>query len=100
MADILNINTEVIKNVASSIATKNEELYTSLERSSSSMKGLSGNWTGKGGQAMIGAYSSFANKYFDSYRQMLQEYVVFLRSISADRFEKAEQQIADKSAEI
>lgn len=100
MAGNLKINTSAIQNVANNIASQNAELYNSLEQSRIRMKSLSGIWTGKGGQAMIGAYSSFADKYFESYYQMLQEYVTFLQDVSAKRYERAEELIADKSAEI
>ena len=100
MGNILNINTSTIQSIASNVADKNADLYAFLERSRASMQSLAGIWTGKAGSAMTGAYSAFASGNFENYHQMLEEYVIFLRDISAPGYEKAEEIIADKSAEI
>ena len=80
MSDFIKVDTAQVASTAGTISRLNGELYTLLADSQTAVKGLSATWSGKGADDTRAAYDAFAQKYFEDYRKILDEYVKFLNS--------------------
>lgn len=96
----MQIDTQLIRNTASTISEQNRQLLETLNASKSTVDSLRGVWTGKAADATISAYTEFADKYFQSYHEMLDEYVKFLNNVAGAGYESAETKAASKADEI
>jgi Uncharacterized protein conserved in bacteria len=79
MAGQIRVNTAQVAQIASNIESLNKKLSEELVTSQSAVKGLSATWEGEAAQATIAAFDSFASKYFQSYYDVIDNYVKFLR---------------------
>lgn len=89
---IIKIDTAAIENAAGTINTLNEELESTLLESQSNVQSLSSVWSGTAAETTIESYNSFASKYFGEYKQLLDNYVQFLRKVAAGNWMEAETQ--------
>lgn len=96
----LNINTSIIRTTAKTLAAKNTELLDTLKASKNTVDSLRDVWTGSAATATIGAYDAFAAKYFESYHQMLNEYVKFLNNVAGAGYETTESKVKNLASEI
>ena len=96
----MRVDTQRIAATAGNISELNTRLFNTLEQSRTTIKELSGVWTGAAADATIGAYEQFAAKYFENYRQMLDDYVKFLRLAAGEGYEETEQAATRKADEI
>lgn len=85
-----SIDTEVILATANEIHRLNTQLTETLESSQKTVHSLKGVWTGKAAETTFSAYDQFAAKYFENYRETLNNYVVFLKKAAAEGYESAE----------
>jgi len=51
---------------------------------------LSSMWTGRASDETRASYDSFANKFFQQYQDVLQQYVTFLRRNVAEQYQETE----------
>ncbi len=85
MAGTIQISTDQVESIASSMESLNNKLYDTLQESRTTIRSLSSTWTGEGATATINAYNTFAETYFQTYYDVIKAYVTFLRqSVSAD----------------
>ena len=94
----ITIDSEQVLAIASQIESDNEQLQQLLNDSKSTVDSLSSYWTGRAADETRSSYESFANKFFQSYYDVLNQYVKFLRSNVAEQYEQTEQvntQLAD-----
>lgn len=96
----MKIDTQLIRNAASTISGQNQQLLETLNASKKTVDSLSSVWTGQAATATIEAYSAFAQKYFQVYHDMLDEYVKFLNNVAGTGYESAETKVASKADEI
>jgi WXG100 family type VII secretion target len=75
----IKINTDEVLSIASRLETDNTELKSLLERTKATIDSLGSSWTGQSSGATIEAYEEFSNKYFQSYYDVIEQYVKFLR---------------------
>ncbi len=95
-----SIDSGVIRSTASQIRNLNNQLESTLNSSKSSVNSLKGQWTGQAADATIGAFNSFAAKYFEEYKEMLNGYVNFLNNAAGSGYEETEKLNTDKSSQI
>jgi WXG100 family type VII secretion target len=98
MATQITIDSEQVLAIASQIESDNGQLRQLLDDSKASVDALSSYWTGKASEATHDSYESFAGKYFQTYYEVLDQYVKFLRANVAAQYEQTEQvntQLAD-----
>lgn len=88
----LRIDTAAIESAAGTISSLNNELEATLQESQSNVRSLSSVWSGPAAEATIGAYDGFAAKYFAEYKQLLEDYVVFLKQVAVGNYSEAETQ--------
>lgn len=85
MAGTIKISTDQVEAIASSIENSNKKLKSTLEESQSTIKSLSSTWQGEASQATIAAYDQFAANYFETFYDIIDAYVKFLRmNVSTD----------------
>lgn len=96
----MKIDTQLIRSTAGTISNQNAQLMGTLNASKSTMDSLRTVWTGAAADATINAYSAFAQKYFQTYHDMLDSYVQFLNGVAGAGYESAETRAASKAEEI
>lgn len=79
MASIIKINTDEVALAAASIEDLNKKLNEKLIEGQNVVKGLNSVWEGEAAQETINSFDNFASKYFEAYKGMIDDYVVFLR---------------------
>ena len=79
MAGQIRVNTAQVAQIADSIASLNTKLSDELTTSRSSVGSLATTWEGEASRETIAAFEEFANKYFDDYYKIIDNYVNFLK---------------------
>lgn len=79
MAGQIKISTDQVAEIATSIENLNKRLDDTLKSSQTTVKNLNNSWEGEAANATISAFDSFANKYFQNYKDVIDAYVRFLR---------------------
>ncbi len=95
-----SINTQVIRDAASTIQQQNNDLYEELMASNQTVASLSGVWTGEGADATRSTYNQFATKYAAEYQEMLNNYVRFLNEAAGQGYEDTERSVTSAASEI
>ena len=85
------LDSEQVLGIASQIESDNNKLKDLLTTSKQTMDSLSSTWTGKAAEESRAAYNAFANKFFQSYYEVLDQYVKFLRRNVAEQYTETEQ---------
>jgi len=80
MAGHIKVSTAQVSEIAATIEGLNTRLAEELKTSQNTIKNLSNTWEGEASQATISAYDGFAAKYFQTYHDILDNYVKFLRN--------------------
>lgn len=93
----IRIDTAAIESAASVISALNGELEAMLQESQSNVQSLSSVWSGPAAETTIRSYNSFAAKYFANYKQLLDDYVVFLRQVAIGNYSAVETQNVNMS---
>jgi len=94
----ITLTTEQVREIATQIENDNKKLKELLDSSKTTIDSLSSYWTGQAAGETQSSYESFANKYFQQYYDILDQYVKFLRANVADNYENTERidtQLAD-----
>jgi len=92
------IDSEQVLGIATQIESDNHQLHELLNDSKATINSLSSYWTGMASDETRASYDSFASKFFQSYYDVLDQYVKFLRNNVAAQYEQTEQvntQLAD-----
>lgn len=95
MSGIMKITPEQVMSYASTIRSLNGQLAEILSSSKAQITSLQGSWTGEAAEATIGAFNSFANKYFTNYQAMINRYAEFLEKNVAESYTQTQKINAD-----
>ena len=87
----ITLDSEQVLAIASQIENDNQQLQQLLNDSKSTIDSLSSYWTGVAADETRTSYESFANKFFQTYYDILEQYVKFLRNNVAAQYEQTEQ---------
>ena len=88
------IDTEQILGFAAQIESDNQQLNKLLKESKSTVDSLASYHTGKAAEETRTSYETFANKFFQTYYDVLDKYVKFLRNTVAPAYETTEIEVA------
>ena len=94
----ITLDSDQVVAIATQIENDNKQLMQLLTDSKASVDNLSTYWTGGSADATKSSYDSFANKFFQTYYDVLEQYVKFLRTNVATQYtetEKANTQLSD-----
>lgn len=90
MAGEIRISTEEVELSATTIENLNNKLNDKLLEAQNAVKALGTTWQGEAYDSTLAAFNSFANKYFDSYKELIDSYVAFLREKVAQGYFQTE----------
>ena len=87
----ITLDTAQVLAIASQIEGDNKQLKELLDTSKATIDSLSASWTGAAAEESRSAYTAFANKFVQTYYDVLDQYVKFLRRNVAEQYEETEQ---------
>lgn len=76
----IQINTDQVNEIASGIESLNRKLSDELTASRDLFTSLGNSWSGEAYEASKAAFNEFATKYFQTYYDIIDNYVKFLRT--------------------
>lgn len=79
MAGEIRISTEEVALSATSIESLNNKLNDKLLEAQAVIKALGQTWEGEAYDTTLASFNTFAGKYFESYKELIDDYVKFLR---------------------
>lgn len=79
MAGQIKIDTEQVAQIANNLEKLNGDLLETLEKGKTAVNSLRNTWEGQAADATIESFNRFAANYFQSYHDILNQYVLFLR---------------------
>lgn len=94
----ITLDTEQVLAIATQIESDNRQLQQLLTDSKATVDNLLSYWTGKAAEETRASYDAFAGKFFQTYYDILNQYVKFLRTNVSEQYEETEQvntQLAD-----
>lgn len=86
----VTVSTEQVEQIATNIETLNKQLAEKLQESKEAVDGLANVWTGEAATETIESFAAFAGKYFETYEEVIRNYVQFLRVNVAQGYEETE----------
>lgn len=90
MSSRIVLNSDQVLAIASQIEADNQELQSLLNQSKATLDGLSNAWTGQAAEQTRASYDTFAGKCFQTYFDVLEQYVKFLRANVAEQYSQTE----------
>lgn len=75
----IRINTDEVSQVATNIEQINKKLFETLENGMQEIEKLGNTWSGEAYQETAASFGAFATKYFQTYKDVIDQYVSFLR---------------------
>lgn len=90
MSDLIKIDTAQVVQIADKMASLNDELQQTLESAKKTITNLNLVWEGEAANSTIDAINEFSAKYFQSYYNLIDNYVAFLRKTVSEGYEQAE----------
>jgi len=90
MADLIKVNTEQVLGIATTLSSLNDDLQTQLKEAQTAITNLDSVWTGEAANATKEAINAFATEYFQSYYDLINQYVEFLKKNVAEGYESTE----------
>lgn len=98
MSSQITLDSAQVLGIASQMDSDNKELQRLLNDSRTTINNLASYWTGQAAEETRASYEAFSNKFFQTYYDVIDQYVKFLRSNVAEQYEQAEmsnKQLAD-----
>ncbi len=86
------VNTDQVEQIAGNLENLNRRLTDELKNARNTLNNLSNIWTGEAAQETTSSFNEFADKYFQSYEDIIQQYVQFLRTSVAEGYFNTETQ--------
>jgi len=86
----MTIDSEQVMAIAAQVEKDNLQLKQLLLDSKATIDGLANYWSGKAYEETRASNDLFAGKFFESYYEVLDQYVKFLRSNVAAQYEQTE----------
>lgn len=91
MSTQITLDSEQVLGIATQIESDNQQLQDLLNDSKAAIDSLSSAWTGQAADETRASYEAFAGKFFQSYHDVLTQYVKFLRNNVVDQYSQTEQ---------
>ena len=77
----IRISTDQVAQIATNLENLNTRLTEELQNSKATLDGLANIWEGEAAQATISSFDEFSAKYFQTYEDVIKQYVQFLRNV-------------------
>jgi len=76
----ITVNTDQVSEIATEIESLNKKLTDELNTSRDLFNALGNSWSGEAFESSKSAYNEFASKFFQTYYDIIDNYVKFLRN--------------------
>jgi len=86
----ITLDSDQVLGIAAQIDSDNDQLKQLLEDSKATVDSLASYWTGKAAEETRSSYDTFAGKFFQTYFDVLNQYVTFLRNNVAEQYGNTE----------
>ena len=100
MANKITIDPNEVLSIAGNIANLNDQLEETLKATQKRVQSLAGGWSGQAANATIESFNQFANKDYDSYHELLDQYVKFLQTRVSQLYPEIDAAIAKLGEDI
>lgn len=90
MSDLIKIDTAQVIAIADSLDGLNTDLQEKLIEAQKAITSLESVWSGEAASATIDSVNSFASEYFQSYKELIDQYVQFLRKNVSEGYTSVE----------
>lgn len=90
MAGQIKVNTEQVEQIAGNIERLNGQLNDSLKNAQTTINNLKNTWEGQASDSTVSSFNEFAQKYFQNYYDIIDQYVKFLRQNVASGYFQTE----------
>lgn len=84
MAGEINVSTQKLETGAKDIRTKNEKMRGQLDTIREKMHTLNGSWESEAATATMKKFDAMAEKYFESYSNVLNQYAEALETAASN----------------
>lgn len=88
----IKVSTGALRSTSSSVKTINGSLYNNLSDIQAKMQSLRSSWQSEAADAIQTKFNATAQKYFEAYKQIIDNYCVFLEH-AAETYETTETSI-------
>ncbi len=75
----IRINTDQVAETAANMENLNLQLDDILQKSRQAVDSLRNIWQGEAAEETIASYDAFSARYFENYKEIINNYVAFLR---------------------
>lgn len=82
----ITVDPAQVEEIAAAMNSLNGKLNDTLEDSRDTIHGLKHVWSGEAADATVRAFDNFSKKYFETYREVINQYVKFLNDSVATGF--------------
>lgn len=89
-SDNMRVDTGQVLQIASEIERLNGELSQQLTDSKTAIDNLANIWQGDAATQTVTAFDDFATKYFQSYEDIINQYVTFLKNNVSSGYDTVE----------
>lgn len=86
----ITLDTEQVLAIASQLEADNNQLKELLTNTKATIDSLASTWTGQAAEETRTSYEGFANKFFQQYYDVIDQYVKFLRSNVSAQYNEVE----------
>ncbi|MGN0578602.1 MAG: WXG100 family type VII secretion target [Ruminiclostridium sp.] len=86
----ITLDTEQVMAIASQLEADNNQLKDLLNNTKATIDSLSSTWTGQAAEETRTSYEGFANKFFQQYYDIIDQYVKFLRNNVSEQYSQTE----------
>lgn len=100
MAGEILITTEEVALSAATIEKLNNKLNDKLLEAQNAIKALGATWQGEAYDETMASFNTFAGKYFESYKELIDNYVKFLRESVEQGYFKTEVKNVDLASQF
>ena len=100
MADQIIINPAEIEATADAISNLNKQINNTLEATKQQFNSTADVWKGEAAEETRNAYNSFAERYFSTYQELINDYVKFLNETAAEGWRTREDNIKSQADNI
>ena len=98
--DGIEISLEQVRQVAQTISGLNRSLEERLNEITRDMKSLQESWKSPAAETIQNKFTSYSQKYFDTYKNVIDSYVNFLNKTVADNYEQTEATINNNASQF
>lgn len=85
------IKTDEILSLANKISNNNNRINETLKQVKTEVENLSKSWSGDAANATKSAVEAFAAEYYDKYKELIDKYVEYLKTMAAEGFVQTEE---------